>query len=453
MTEFALRVPVIVAGAGAAGVVAGLAAAAGDVLILEQDAQPVGSTGMSQGLVCAAGTASQRAAGIDDDDGARLEADILAKTRGATDPALARAIGRGAGACVDWLVAAHDVPLALDPSYPAGFGHSRPRLHGWKDHDGQALLDLLHDRFAGQGGQLLTRASLTDIIVDEGGVRGVEVTRPGGERERIGCDALVLACGGFAANRAMVARHMPEIAAAAYNGHEGNRGAAIGLAVDLGAATADMASYQGYGLLTTPQMITIPPNLVLAGAFLVDASGRRFVDESDDIAGLVHPVLARPDGTAWLVYDEAIGATSRETAEMRQLRALGAPRTGADAATLAAAIGADAAGLDATLREIADAAVSQRPDGFGRRWALDQVARGPLRALRVTGALYHTQGGVVTDAAMRVTGADGTPIRGLFAAGGTARGVSGPSYWGYLPGMGLGSAFAGGWIAGTTLAR
>lgn len=454
MTGFEFSVPVLVAGAGAAGVIAGLAAAeGGDVLLIERDAAPSGSTGMSQGLVCAAGTRAQRQAGVDD-SGELLFLDILAKTRGQTDAALARTISDASGPCLDWLVDRHDVPLSLDLSYRAGFGHSRPRLHGWADHDGQALLDLLHDRLSAAGGQLLCQARLEAILTDEAGVTGIEISRPGGERDRIGCRALILACGGFAANRDMVALHMPEAAGALYNGHEASLGDAIALAGGVGAATADMGSYQGYGLLTTPHMITVPPKLVLEGAFLVNAAGHRFVDETEDITGLIHPVLAQPGGIAWLVYDDRIDALCAGTTEIEQLNALGAARMGASASDLSAAIGAGSDALAAAVAEICAAAAARRSDRFGREWPAEtQPPDARLRALKVTGALYHTQGGIVTDPQMRVLDGQWSPIPSLYAAGGSARGLSGPSYWGYLPAMGLGSAVAGSAIAGRSAAR
>ena len=74
----------------------------------------------------------------------------------------------------------------------------------------------------------------------------------------------------------------------------------------------------------------------------------------------------------------------------------------------------------------------------------------PYNAIRVTGALFHTQGGLDIDAHSRVLRADGTPLPNLLAAGGAARGVSGNAVSGYLSGNGLLSAVAGGFIAAHT---
>lgn len=77
----------------------------------------------------------------------------------------------------------------------------------------------------------------------------------------------------------------------------------------------------------------------------------------------------------------------------------------------------------------------------------------PFYAVKVTGALFHTQGGLDIDADCRVLRADGTAFPNLLAAGGAARGVSGNAVWGYLSGNGLLSAVAGGYIVAQTASQ
>jgi fumarate reductase flavoprotein subunit len=57
------------------------------------------------------------------------------------------------------------------------------------------------------------------------------------------------------------------------------------------------------------------------------------------------------------------------------------------------------------------------------------------------------------DGDTRVLRPDGSALPNVFAGGGAARGVSGPSSWGYLPAMGLCAAVTLGRIAGETAAR
>ena len=66
--RFDVSVPLIIIGAGAAGLCAALAAKEAGVepLVIERDKVPAGSTALSAGLIPAAATRFQRAKGIDD---------------------------------------------------------------------------------------------------------------------------------------------------------------------------------------------------------------------------------------------------------------------------------------------------------------------------------------------------------------------------------------------------
>lgn len=87
-------------------------------------------------------------------------------------------------------------------------------------------------------------------------------------------------------------------------------------------------------------------------------------------------------------------------------------------------------------------------DRYGRKFAAEQRCEPPFHAVKVTGALFHTQGGLAIDARWRVKRKDGTLFPNLFAAGGGAAGVSGASAAGYLSGDGLLTATVLGRVAG-----
>lgn len=453
--EFEFTVPVIVIGGGACGCIAALAAQAegAAVLLVEQDGRPMGSTGMSQGLICAAGTRAQAAHGVD--DSAELYfADIMTKTRGLADPVLARAIAEQAGPTVDWMVDSLAMPWELDTGFRPAYGNSTYRVHGWRGHGGQDMVDLLHARLADAGIDVLLEARLVDVHADKTGrVRGVSLQRPDGAVEHVGCEALILACGGFAANRELVARFMPEMAQARNNGHEGSQGTALRIGEALGAATGDLGSYQGYAMLTEPQGISVPPGIPVDGGILVNSLGQRFVDETADIAGMVHPVLAQPGDHVWVVYDRRIEQLAGYIPEMQALIELNAARCADTIADLAAAMGVPEPELGTTLAQAHAAQQAGYPDPFGRLWGDDIPPRAEYRALKVVGAIYHTQGGLQIDGCARVVRPDGTPLPNLFAGGGAARSVSGPAHWGYLPAMGLATAVTFGRLAGIHAAR
>ncbi len=448
--DFEYVIPVLVIGGGACGCIAALSAhdAGAQVLLVEEDEHPMGSTGMSQGLICAAGTKAQAALGIED-SADRYFADIMGKTKGLTDPVLARAIADHAGPTVDWMIEAHDLPWQLDTGFRPVYGNSTFRVHGWRGHGGQDMVDLLHARIADAGIDVLLGAKLIEVHADATGrIEGVTLERPDGARELVGCETLILACGGFAANRQMVAQHMPDVAHARNNGHEGSQGTGIAIARQLGAGLGDMGAYQGYAMLTDPQGISVPPCVPVEGGVLINITGQRFTNEVEDIAGMVHPVLAQPGDHVWVVFDARIEAAAQYIPEMQQLIALNAARKADTVEALAALIGVPADALSVTLAEAHTAQAEGCVDAQGRNWGSDLPPVAPYRALKVVGAIYHTQGGLQIDGTARVLREDGTPLPNLFAGGGAARSVSGPAHWGYLPAMGLATAVTFGRLAG-----
>jgi fumarate reductase flavoprotein subunit len=157
-------------------------------------------------------------------------------------------------------------------------------------------------------------------------------------------------------------------------------------------------------------------------------------------------VLAQPGGAAWNVFDTPLLALARGFPDFCDAEAAGALRRCESVRELAACIGCD----DAVLQQTLDTLRGGAPAPDGRVFARGLDA--PYFAVKVTGALFHTQGGLDIAADTRVLREDGTPLPNLLAAGGAAGGVSGDAVWGYLSGNGLLSAVAGGFIAARTAA-
>ena len=202
-----------------------------------------------------------------------------------------------------------------------------------------------------------------------------------------------------------------------------------------------------------PAVISVPPGVLVGGGLIVNVNGDRFTDETLDIAGICHPVLAQPGDHVWVIYDESIEKSCAYIPELQALIELNAAKRAASLAQLAHLIGADEARLTATLDEARAAQKAGVPDGFGRLWGDDRPPSGALCALKVVGAIYHTQGGLQIDGQAQVLRPDGTVLPNLFAGGGAARSVSGPSSWGYLPAMGLCTAVTLGRLAGQAGAK
>ncbi|MCB1312959.1 MAG: FAD-dependent oxidoreductase [Sedimentitalea sp.] len=439
--RFDLGVETLIVGAGAAGLVAALAAheAGQEALVIEADAAPAGSTALSAGLIPAAGTALQRAAGIAD-DAALFAADIQAKAKGENDPALVDLLARGSARAIDWLAGRHGLPFSVvdDFDYP---GHSRRRMHGLPSRSGRELVDRLRAACEEAGIDIVCNRRAETLFTEDDLIRGVALRAPDGAVETIGCARLILACNGFGGSPALVARHMPQIAGALWFGHDGNRGDALHWGEALGAGLAHLGAYQGHGNVAHPHGILITWAVITEGGVQVNLSGQRFWDESQGYSEAARAVLSQPEGQAWTIFDARIAAIARQFADFRAAEAQGAIRTAGTLAELAEVTGLPAEALRASL------AARGAPDRFGRIFSKPPLAP-PFCAVRVTGALFHTQGGLQVDDQARVLHADGRPFANLHAAGGAACGVSGSADAGYLSGNGLLAAVVLGRIAG-----
>jgi fumarate reductase flavoprotein subunit len=452
--HFAAQVPVLVVGGGGCGLTAALAAkeAGAEVLVLERDAAALGTTSMSTGLIPAAGTRMQRERGIDDSP-ELFANDIVAKARGETDRELALALARESAATIEWLVDRHRVPLSLVDSflYP---GHSVKRMHGSPNRTGAELMGSLTN--AVERGQIdvLTEALVTHVFADgDARVRGVRIARPDGASEDIGCDALILACCGFAGNSQMVAEYIPEIVGATFFGHPGNKGDAIRWGLELGAAVRDIHAYQGHGGLAAGRGIPILWPLIMEGGFQVNLLGQRFSNEAKGYSEQAVEVVAQPEHVAWDIYDERLHRLMTEFDDYRDAIEARAIVSAPSITELAVATQLPAEALAQTLREVEDCVLEKRDCPFGRKFAGKPVLKPPYYAVKVTGALFHTQGGLAVDAEGRVLRADNSVLPNLFAGGGAARGISGPSCWGYMAGNGLLTATTFGRLAGRAAAR
>ncbi|MGW8280549.1 FAD-dependent oxidoreductase [Sphingomonas aurantiaca] len=445
---FEMAFPAIVIGAGATGLTAALALRdkGSEVLVLERDSTPLGSTAMSTGLIPAAGTPEQREAGIDDSP-ALFAADLMRKTKGGTDGDIALRLAEQSADTIAWMRDVHGVPLDLVDGflYP---GHSARRMYGTPRRSGSELMGALEAAAERAGVTLLTDATVEALHADGDRVTGIRIRRPDGTAEDIGCDALILACSGFGGNSDMVERFIPEMAGAVFYGHFGNKGDAIAWGEALGAATGDMQGYQGHGGLAVGHGVPILWPLIMEGGFQVNLAGERFSNEAAGYSEQAAKVNAQPGGVAWSIFDARLHALMLQFDDYRDALSAGAVIEAADLDALADATGLPRDALARTAGQVAQVVAAEAEDPFGRDFTGKPVLAPPYRAAKVTGALFHTQGGLVVDRDARVLRADGSPLPNLYAGGGAARGVSGAGADGYMAGNGLLTATTFGKLAG-----
>ncbi|WP_235215419.1 FAD-dependent oxidoreductase [Phaeacidiphilus oryzae] len=479
-------VDLVVAGAG--GGLAGALRAAEQglsVLVVDPDEQFLrgNNTSMSTAMIPGPGSRWQREAGVEDDP-ERFLADVQAKTHGAADPRLAAALARAGAPLVEWLADRVGLPIELvrDFSYP---GHSADRLHTVPGRHGSALLRGLYEQARRSPSiDFLIPARLVDVVFadgrgggvggpggsgpggpdspggpggPDGALTGAVLEYPDGRRETIPARAVLLATNGYGADRELVARHLPEIAQAAYHGGQFSRGDALAIGLRHGAAADYLDAYQGHAALARRSATLVGWATIMHGAIMVDASGARFGDETCGYSEYAAALAARPEARGWIVLDRRIQDLCGSFTDFRQTVEAGALTWAEDAEALAARIGCAPEALRASLAQQSAGARGRTGPGGGRqdpygRAFFEAPLEPPYAAVEVVPALFHTQGGLVVDEHARVLDAAGAPLPGLYASGGAAHGISGHGADGYLAGNGLLPALGLAWLAAGHLA-
>lgn len=440
------HIPVAIVGGGACGLMAAIALSdAGiEAVVLERDASPSGSSALSSGFIPAPATAVQKALGIQDSV-ELFSKDILDKTQGTAAAHLVKAYATAVGPALDALQQRHGIAFeVLDGFlYP---GHSVRRMHAVREKTGQALMAQLENAAVTAGATIVTEALVRELWMEETGeVTGVGYVRPDGSIEYLACDYVLLSCNGFGGNSAMVAELLPDMRDATFAGHAGNDGSAIAWGRQLGARLADLGGYQGHGSWAVPQGALVSWAVIMDGGVQINARGERFHDESHGYSEASVQVLAQAGGVAWNVFDQHTLDLARGFPDFCDAENAGALKSCPDLASLARLIGCHALILEQTLKGVSPDTTDSHRRVFARE------LKAPFFAIKVTGALFHTQGGLDIDAHCHALREDGSAFRTLLAAGGAARGVSGNAVWGYLSGNGLLSAIAGGAIAAATI--
>jgi len=382
---------IIVIGAGGCGLMAALVAAkkGARVLLLEKTDQPGGGTAFSSKGIRAAGSRRQRELNVEDSAALYAE-DILRRNNGESDAVLTHRLAENSGRVADFLADQAGIKFQIGEF---AFGHSGKRSHSWKED--KTLTDFLFAAVEREK-NIEIRFGMPVLGLERnagGAVMGV-TTKNGILTAR----KIILASGGFGASTELLSQYIPKAVGIPFPGHHGSTGDGIKMGLEIGAALENMAAFQPYPAYLGPGKRAVPPEVALSGGIMVDAAGKRFVDEG----GLF-------DGGLLLK-----GETPEE---------------------LAGKLAIDAEGLKQTIDECNAFSARGEKDAFGR--VLPQPLEAPYYGIKVTVALYHTQGGLKVNADGQVIRADGSIIPNLYAGGGVAVGVSGKGLEGYLPGNGL----------------
>ena len=427
---------VIVIGAGSAGLPLAIRAAerGARVLQLEADYRIGGTLHWSSGQISAAGTRLQASQGIADSPDEHFR-DAQRIAHGRIDPVALRLFVDHAATTIDWLMDLGFVPAPGTPV--AGEAHEAysTRRYLWGANKGLSILEALrptHDRLVRSGSiDLRLQTRMTSLLADSrGAVSGVRAMTPNGEVLFRGRN-VVLASGGYAANPDLWKQLTPQFPLCSH-ANPYSRGDGIVAAQALGAPVDGSDKYlcTFAGVLDDPTdprsgvFLLLSPGARKVWEMFVDTRGRRFMQEDHpSIDYRERSLLCQPGTRMNIVFDHAIlqNAATLTLDPTSVYRAKFGNHPGfvraPSIAALARELEVPAINLERSVREYnaaVDAGVDHRQ---GKQFLIRRIEKPPFYGIKAQGLTVLSPAGLQVDRRLRVIGANGRPIRNLYAAG------------------------------------
>jgi tricarballylate dehydrogenase len=337
---------------------------------------------------------------------------------------------------------------------------------------GSGLVAMLTDAAQKRGVGIRYRTRAIGLLYDGGGVEGVRVREEGALRE-LRARSVVLASGGFEANPEWRTRYLgPGWDLAKVRGSRFNTGDGIRMALDIGASPR--GNWSGCHAVQWEMNAPEFGDLAVGDQFqkhsypfgiLINATGRRFVDEGADFRNYTYAkygrvVLEQPGQFAWQIFDRKVKHLLRDEYKIRQITKVAANTIEEFAQKLE---GVNAAEFIKTVKQwnaavrtdlpfnpsVKDGRCTQGLAVDKSNWA-NTIDTPPFDGYAVTCGVTFTFGGLRINNDAEVLNTDYRPIRGLYAAGEL---VGGLFYFNYPGGAGLMSGAVFGKIAGKAAAN
>lgn len=354
-----------------------------------------------------------------------MELDTMIGGKGINDPELVETLCANSADAIDWLDE-HGITLHNVSSFG---GASVKRIHRPVNAEGKTvsvgsyMIPLLQENCEKAGVKMMLDTTATEILTDANGAAvGVKATGASGETVTVNAKAVVLATGGFGANLDMVVKYKPELKGFMTTNAPGIQGQGIEMAQAIGAATVDMDQIQIHPTVEANTAALITEGLRGDGAVLINAEGKRFIDEVGTRDVVSAAEIAQTGSYSWLVVDQAmVDASSVIQGYIKK----GYTVTGATYEELGKAMGVDAAAFAETMEKWNGYVEAKNDPDFGRTSFANPLNTAPYYAVKVTAGVHHTMGGLKINANTEVLNEKGEVIPGLFAAGEVTGGVHG----------------------------
>ena len=416
---------VVVVGAGGAGFSAAIEAknAGANVVLLEKMPAVGGNSLISGAEMNAAKNWVQPKLGINDDSpelhaedtykGGDMKGDmkvINVMTHNALDAALW---------CRDYL----GVRFEDDNLFFFG-GHSRKRALIPVGHTGTEFITKFQAKADELGIPVITNMKMTDLILDKDGrVSGVKATMNGAEYTFNAKGGVVLATGGFGANKEMVKKYNPKIDERFMTTDApGTTGEALYIAEKAGAELVNMGYIQTYPICDPISgVIELIADSRFDGAIMLNQEGKRFVEELDRRDVLSEAILNQTGGYCWVLWNDNIGKISNtvgtHTTEYEAFTKQGIMATCDDLKCIADFTKIPFDQLKKTVDRVTSMAGKGNDKDFHHRGGLMDMSQGKYYVIKAVPSTHHTMGGIRINEKAQALTKEGKVIPGLWAAG------------------------------------
>ena len=398
----------------------------------------------------------------------RLYRAIMAGSGDHARDAVARAVADNGKRAIDWLTqqGAEFVQKALQHDQPGQRVIAPPRGTtaglDWEDRGPDLLMRRLEANLTQRRGALMRGTRVEALVIEGGACVGVDAVRDG-TRLRIAAKAVIVADGGFAANRAMIAKYItPRADRVLCRVGPGAQGDGIRMADAAGAAIAGLGAFYGHihhrNAMTNAELWPYPHLDAAAEAgLLVGPDGKHFTDEGLGGVCMANALAQLSDPlSATLIVDDAIwqaepALTTTVPANPTMIDAGGELIDAPTIGTLAARLGLPADALEQTIRDHNQAvndgsfAALSVPRTVRKRKPMP-IVKPPFHAVPLCTGVTGTMGGIVINEHAQALKPDGNVLPGLYAAGTPVAGLEGGRRAGYVGG--LSKSFVLGLLAG-----
>ncbi len=470
------KVKLVIVGAGAGGLSAGIEALEGgfdpkDVLIVEKQGVSGGASARSGGKILATGTKFQRAQGIidtpqalfefmrDKGDGMLNEKKVKKYCENSADN-LYWVIEHGAMHSIDpWNKNNPKLACTPDNKAPTVVEATHSSIPAWRVHNAKSggfmtsgiggyvtgPLDMTYFRM---GGRFLFNTSLKSILMENGKAVGVLCEKSDGAKVTVKADNVLICTGGYAANHEKTSRYPSLKNGHAHNVPDGNVGEGEDVARAVGASVINSPSIQ---IVYTS--FTCGVGINEEAGLIVSESGRRHANEwtymyhvaTEHIKAenptVLYYICDKKDPYPMAQYGMTLSAINTPTGRGVEELCKSIDVAIANNPMYKGRASVDPSVLRATIERYNELCDKGVDEDFGK--SADRMRKididGQIWAIPLMPFPTVTYGGIESDICSRVLDTDGKIIPGLYAGGEVSHvGLYGVEY--PTCGMGLGGA-------------